>query len=198
MMYNTRHTRLVLPEHGRYIQDMVAHALTLEDREQRQACATAIIKLMTSRIPKQKRNEEVKAKLWNQLAVMANYALDIDYPYPITCAEVLPKGTLPYPKHPIKAKHYGHLLEELIRQLPTLEDEKERTTLTELIVMQMRKHLSLWHPEVLSDEKIADDIAKYSEGKVQLDPKAFKPSQVNYAKIKHDHTLNKQRKGRKN
>ena len=38
MEYNTQQRRLPLPEYGRSVQNMVDHALTIEDREQRQMC----------------------------------------------------------------------------------------------------------------------------------------------------------------
>ena len=44
--YNTERTHLVLPEYGRAIQQMVDHALTIEDRSERQCCAQTIVALM--------------------------------------------------------------------------------------------------------------------------------------------------------
>ena len=46
MEYNTTRERLILPDYGRNIQNMVNHAMTLTDRSQRQQCAETIIKLM--------------------------------------------------------------------------------------------------------------------------------------------------------
>lgn len=40
MQYNTQQKRMPLPEYGRSIQNMVDHALTIEDRAERQRCAT--------------------------------------------------------------------------------------------------------------------------------------------------------------
>ena len=39
MEYNTKQKRLPLPEYGRSVQKMVDHALTIEDRQERQRCA---------------------------------------------------------------------------------------------------------------------------------------------------------------
>ena len=44
MQYNTQQKRMPLPEYGRSIQNMVDHALTIEDRSERQRCANTIIK----------------------------------------------------------------------------------------------------------------------------------------------------------
>ena len=44
--YNTERTTLVLPEYGRAVQQMVDHAMTIEDRDERQRCAETIVALM--------------------------------------------------------------------------------------------------------------------------------------------------------
>ena len=46
MQYNTQQKRMPLPEYGRSIQNMVDHALTIEDRSERQRCANTIINIM--------------------------------------------------------------------------------------------------------------------------------------------------------
>ena len=46
MQYNTQQKRMPLPEYGRSIQNMVDHALTIEDRAERQRCANTIINIM--------------------------------------------------------------------------------------------------------------------------------------------------------
>lgn len=197
MRYNTQNTRLVLPEYGRYIHEMVSYALTLDEHSERQRCAEGIIALMATKAPQQKVTDDFKAKLWNQLAYMANYALEVDFPYPIVKRKPSQKGLLTYPKDNIKGKQYGRWVEQLIGVLPTIKDEQEQATLIDLLVFQMRKSLAEWNPDTLSDEKIADDIAKLSQGQIQLDPNAFKPSQVSYTKLKQNNILYKQRKGRK-
>ena len=46
MEYNTQQRKLPLPEYGRSVQNMVDHALTIEDREERQRCANTIVNIM--------------------------------------------------------------------------------------------------------------------------------------------------------
>ena len=45
--YNTQREKLVMPEYGREIQQMVDYCVQLEDRNERQHCAEAIIAIMT-------------------------------------------------------------------------------------------------------------------------------------------------------
>lgn len=51
MQYNTQQKRMPLPEYGRSIQNMVDHALTIEDRAERQRCANTIINIMGNMFP---------------------------------------------------------------------------------------------------------------------------------------------------
>ena len=43
MEYNTNQKKLALPEYGRSVQKMVDHAMTIEDRAERQKCANTIV-----------------------------------------------------------------------------------------------------------------------------------------------------------
>ncbi len=88
LTYNTQQSQLVLPEYGRNIQRMVDHCLTIDDRDERTRCAYTIIKAMGTLFPQLKENEESRRIIWDQLAIMSNFQLDIDYPCEvITAAE---------------------------------------------------------------------------------------------------------------
>ena len=83
MQYNTQQKRMPLPEYGRSIQNMVDHALTIEDRSERQRCANTIINIMGNMFPHLRDIPDFKHKLWDHLAIMADFKLDIDYPYEV-------------------------------------------------------------------------------------------------------------------
>ncbi len=40
--YNTQREKLILPEYGREVQNMVDHAVSLTDKDERQHCAETI------------------------------------------------------------------------------------------------------------------------------------------------------------
>ena len=46
MEYTTLEGRLIMPEYGRNIQQMITYALTIEDREERTRCVKTIINIM--------------------------------------------------------------------------------------------------------------------------------------------------------
>ena len=92
--YNTQRERLVLPEYGREIQNMVNYCLTLTDRQERQNCAESIVDIMERMIPQNHTDEDYKQKLWDHLAIMSNFQLDIDYPYDVSQAARIATNTL--------------------------------------------------------------------------------------------------------
>ena len=118
MQYNTQQKRMPLPEYGRSIQNMVDHALTIEDRAERQRCANTIINIMGNMFPHLRDVPDFKHKLWDHLAIMANFQLDIDYPYEIIRKDNLntKPESIPYPSTKIRYRHYGRTLEVLIKK----------------------------------------------------------------------------------
>ena len=51
MQYTSELKRLVLPEYGRNVQQMVDHCMTIEDRAERTRCANTIINIMGNLFP---------------------------------------------------------------------------------------------------------------------------------------------------
>lgn len=104
MEYNTRKRHLNIPEYGRHVQQMVDHAITIEDRDKRNTAAQAIIEVIGNLNPHLRDIPDFKHKLWDHLFIMSDFKLDVDSPYPTPNAEVLFKKPEPmtYPQTPIK------------------------------------------------------------------------------------------------
>ena len=170
--YNTQRPQLLLPEYGRCIQQMVEHAKTIEDREERLRCATTIVGLMAGMVKQHGDAEEFRRKLWNHLAAIANYELDIDYPVEIERLEdtKAQHERIPYPQKRIARRHYGAIVEALMQKLSEIEDEEERLALTTQVANQMKRDLARWNKDAVNDNKVLDDIFQYTEGSVGLHP----------------------------
>lgn len=80
MEYNTNKERLKLQAYGRNVQNLVAECLKIEDRAMRKAYATRIVETMSVVSQQSLKNKENVVKIWNHLAQIADYKLDIDYP----------------------------------------------------------------------------------------------------------------------
>ena len=131
MEYNTQQRTLPLPEYGRSVQNMVDHALTIEDRAERQRCANTIINIMGGMFPHLRDVPDFKHKLWDHLAIMADFKLDIDYPYEIVKKESLEvkPDMLPYPHNGIRYRHYGRILENMIKKAVDYPEGEEKKQL---------------------------------------------------------------------
>ena len=170
MEYNTQRKKMELTEYGRSVQNMVDHALTIEDREERQRCANTIINIMGSMFPHLRDVPDFKHKLWDHLAIMSDFKLDIDYPFEIVKKEdlVMRPERLPYSTGDIRYRHYGRFLGELVKKAVEIEDEAERKALIRLLAIQMKKSLSNWNKDGMEDQKIVDDLREYSQGAIDL------------------------------
>ena len=170
MEYNTQRKRLPLPEYGRSVQNMVDHALTIEDREERQRCANTIINIMGGMFPHLRDVPDFKHKLWDHLAIMSDFKLDIDYPFEIVKKEdlVMKPEKIAYSNGAIRYRHYGRFLEELVKKAAQVEDEEERKALVKMLAVQMKKSLVNWNKDGMEDQKIVDDIREYSNGSIDL------------------------------
>lgn len=177
MEYNTKQKKLPLPEYGRSVQKMVDHALTIEDRSERQKCAETIVGIMESMFPNL-RNElpDYKRKLWDHLAIMSDFKLDIDYPVEVIKKETFtePPTKIHYQTGEIKNKHYGRIVESMIEHACTMEEGEERNRFIEFILVQMKKNYIAWNKDGVEDKRIYEDLRYYSKGKIDIEENAIK------------------------
>ena len=169
MKYNTEEKKLVMPEYGRNIQNMVDYCVAIEDREERKRCANTIINIMGNMFPHLRDVNDFKHILWDHLAIMADFKLDIDYPY-----EIVKKENL-YARPPrIRYRHYGKTLELIIRKATELEAGVEKDQLIKLLATQMKKSFLTWNKESVDDRKIFKDLDEMSEGSIVLNEEEHK------------------------
>ena len=169
--YNTQKEKLVLPEYGRNVQQMVEHCMSIEDREERTRCAYAIIDIMSNLFSNLRDVDDFNKMLWNQLAIISDFKLDIDYPCEVLKPENLHSRPEPveYELRPIKFRHYGKILEELIDIAADMPEGEERTQLVMLLAHHMKKMMLAVNKDGVDDDKIFKDLAYYSKGKILLD-----------------------------
>ena len=170
MEYNTQRKKMELPEYGRSVQNMVDHALTIENRAERQRCANTIINIMGGMFPHLRDVPDFKHKLWDHLAIMSDFKLDIDYPFEIVKKEdlVVKPEKLEYPNGALRYRHYGRFLEGMIKKAIEVENEGEKKQLINLLAIQMKKDLNNWNKEGIEDQKIVDDLREYTNGVIDL------------------------------
>ncbi len=170
MDYPTLNGKLIMPEYGRNIQRMVEHALTIEDREERTRCVKSIVHIMGNMFPYLRDVNDFKHKLWDHVAIMSGFKLDIDYPYEILteATQYTSPESIPYKNSNINYQHYGRTLEDMIEKVAEYPEGEERTELIRLIANQMKKCFLTWNKEVVDDRKIYDDLRELSKGKIDI------------------------------
>lgn len=175
LTYNTQLKKLVLPEYGRNIQQMVDHCLTIEDKEERTRCAYSIINTMGKLFPNLRDIEDFKHKLWDHLAIMSDFKLDIDYP----CDVIKPESLNSFPEKvdyytsPIKYRHYGRSIELMIAKASSMPEGEERDALILLIANHMKKLMLSVNSEGVDDTKILKDLRELSHGAINLNPENY-------------------------
>ena len=176
MKYNTEEKRLALPEYGRNIQNMVDYCITIADREERKRCASTIINVMGNLFPHLRDVNDFKHILWDHLAIMSDFKLDIDYPYEIVKKENLNTRPprIPYSNSRFHYRHYGKTLELMIQKATTYPDGPEKDQLIKLLATQMKKSFLTWNKETVDDRKIFKDLDELSDGKIILDEEEHK------------------------
>lgn len=176
LKYNTKEKQLLLPEYGRNIQNMVDYCVSIQDREERTTCANTIINIMGNMFPHLRDVNDFKHILWDHLAIMSDFALDIDYPYEVVKREDLHKRPpkLPYDQGSIRYKHYGKNLENMIREATHYEDGEQKEYLIDLLANHMKKSFLTWNKEVVDDAKIFKDLTQLSGNTIVLDEDSHK------------------------
>ncbi|MBQ8051337.1 MAG: DUF4290 domain-containing protein [Bacteroidaceae bacterium] len=176
MQYNTQKEKLQMPEYGRGVQDMIAHAASLPDKADRQRCAESIFGIMANMQPQLREQPDYKHRIWDHIAYISGYQLDIDYPCEITRLgdDAEKPKPVPYPMKEIRQRQYGHLIEESLKQLAEMPEGEERDEMLALVANQMKQSLFNWNRDAMDDEKVASDIAHYTQGRVILDLSTFR------------------------
>jgi hypothetical protein len=167
MKYNTSRHKLVMPEYGRNIQQMVDYLKTIEDPIKRQKNAKSIIELMGVLNPHLKNVEDFRHKLWDHLFLIADFDLDVASPYPIPTKEKLFKkpAPLPYPDaQQKKQRHLGKNIGAVIEKALAETDEDKRKGFTQSIAYYMKLAYTNWHKEPIHDDMIKEELAEITNG----------------------------------
>ena len=170
MEYNTNRTKLLMPEYGRNIQQMVEYCKSLPSKEERNEVAKTIVEFMGQRNPHLRDEENYKHKLWDHLYILADYDLDVDAPYPFPTREELAQkpNRMDYPSFENEYKFYGKSILQLIDRAIELEEGEEKEALIQVIANNMKKSYNVYNKEHVQDEVIFRHLKELSQDKLDL------------------------------
>jgi len=168
--YNSQRRKLILPEYGRNVQKMVNYIKTIEDREERTRAAKTIVQIMQNMVHQGRDNGDLKRKLWDHLAVISDFELDVDAPYELPKKESLDvkPEPIPYNSNPIKYKHYGRGIELLVQKAVEMDDGEDKDRLIKLIANHMKRSYLTWNKGQVTDDIIFKDLVEISGGRLHI------------------------------
>jgi hypothetical protein len=155
-----------MKEYGTNVQKLVAHILSVQDRNTRTKYAYLMVELMRQVHPNMRDSQDYSNKLWDDLYILSDFKLDVDSPFPPPSPDAvgkLPK-TVPYNTHNLKYRYYGRNVELLIARAISEQDDNEKRILVAHIARLMKTFYQNWNREVVDDEVIWGHIIEMSEG----------------------------------
>ena len=179
--YNYQRRRLLIPEYGRHIQEMIDSLLEIEDRDERTRQAKAVIAVMGNLNPLLRDTADFTHKLWDHLFIMSDFRLDVDSPYPLPTREdlaVKPERLL-YPQSDISHKHYGKNIVRVINRLKYETPEVLDSEIVDVMRYMYGKSME-YNQEHPTAEMIVNDIRNLSEGGINLDEEWLKKVEMGH------------------
>jgi hypothetical protein len=169
MEYNTEREHLIIPEYGRHVQRMIAHATSITDKVEQQKCVDAIIAFMGQMNPHFRDVKEFTHKLWDHLHIMSDFKLDVKSPYPKPEVEKLEEKPEPmkYPGNKIKFSYYGNTIQTMIEEGLKMEGE-EKVIMSGMIANQMKKSYILFNESSVDNNMIRLHLKQMSNNQLTL------------------------------
>jgi hypothetical protein len=157
MEYNSEKEKLIIPEYGRNIQNLIFHAKTIEDPKEQQVFLDEVVELMKKMKIGNKVSPEYKEKIWIHVFKIAGYELKV----------VPPNGIIPKPKpddfkpeklnYPSTEKHfrhYGHFIHQMVGEAVKMEPSLKRDQFVAIIGSYMKLAYITWSPQHYVNDKI--------------------------------------------
>jgi len=125
MKYNTELSKLIIPEYGRHIHQIIENLCLIKDRKKRNQQAEVVIQIMGNLNPHLRDVNDFKHKLWDHLFIMSDFQLDVDSPYPIPKKpEKLERPQMiNNTQGTVKYRHYGKFVINMLGKVPDIKDE---------------------------------------------------------------------------
>lgn len=171
MEYNTARGKLLLPEYGRNVQNMIQHAMEITNREERNRAAQAIIEVMGQLNPHLRDVDDFRHKLWAHLFIMSDFQLEVDSPYEIPDKESLEQRPelMPYPTSKIRFGHYGQYSQKILESAKEITSEEEREYLKARMGNFMKKQYLTHNNTAVENYVIADQLHELSKGDLKIE-----------------------------
>ena len=170
LRYNTSRNKLIIPEYGRHIHEMINQTCEIKDKEERNKSARAIIGVMGNLNPHLRDVSDFQHKLWDQLFIMSNFKLDVECPFEKPDKKILEERpeTLDYPQNYPKYRFYGNNIKNMIDAAKKWEDNDLKDALVYNIANHMKKCFLNWNKDTVEDKLILDHLKELSNDELKV------------------------------
>ena len=161
--YNTERKKLIIPEYGRHVHQMVDQAVLVKDKAERNKMAKAIIGVMGNLNPHLRDVPDFQHKLWAQLFIMSDFQLDVDSPFEKPSEDIYKNSKpnkLNYPQSHPKYRFYGNNIKKMIDIAIGWEDGDLKNKLVLNIANHMKKCFLNWNKDSVEDKVIIGEEVK--------------------------------------
>jgi hypothetical protein len=171
MEYNTTREKLILPEYGRNVQNMISHAMEIKDRSERNRATQAIIEVMGQLNPHLRDVDDYRHKLWTHLFLMSDFKLDVDSPYEIPHEEVLNEkpDLMSYPSGKIKYGHYGKYTEKILKTAVEIDNPGDKESFKMAMGNFMKKQYLSHNNDAVENHVITGNLNELSNGELTIE-----------------------------
>jgi hypothetical protein len=166
-VYNTQKDHLIIREYGRNTQNLINHAKTIENPEERQLYVEKVVKLIISMYPHTRNVEDYRLKVWSHVLKMAGFELDVNLPDNLPDSRLKRKpDDMTYPTKSRRLRHYGRNIKTMIDKAKTMTDIEQQKEYVSIIGSYMKMSYKVWNRENVNDEVISEEFAKLSNGEL--------------------------------
>ena len=190
--YNTDMEKIAIPEYGRNIHKMVQHAIKLQDKQERNKCVNVIIKVMDLINPSFK-DQQPDRFFTAHLHIISNFELDVESPYKKPEKELYQSrpDEVPYPSNAIKFKHYGKIMEDMVKAATELKEGDDKTKLVKHIANLLKTSYLQWNRDSVHDSLIIKQLEDLSGGKLTISAEQLRDTNDIVKSFKKKKTTNK-------
>ena len=195
--YNYTRRKLMLPEYGRHIQEMVDSLLEIEDRAERTRQAKAVIAVMGNLNPLLRDTADFAHKLWDHLFIMSEFRLDVDSPYPQPSRQdlMIKPDKLPYPQSYIRFKHYGKYIGRMVRTIAEHKEEDATSSICD-VLRYMRTKSYEYNQDHPNNDVVIKDIREMAGMNIELNEESLKNLQSDYKQSQTSHAASNRNAGK--
>lgn len=167
--YNTDLEKLVLPEYGRLVHDMVKICESIEDRNSRNEFAATIVETMKA-MTQEKGKFPDDRKYWDHLFIISENRLDIDSPFgkPEDVSVNPRPEKIPYSSSDFGRRQYGKILQKIVANVSLMDNSEEKDACVELLASHIKKLMVVNSSEYADDEHVFSDLSAISGGNINV------------------------------